>query len=124
MKILIVDDARAVHAFIREALLGYACELDQAFNGKEALVCLKTNPDYTIILLDWEMPVLSGIETLREVRKQGIQVPVIMVTSRGEASRIQEALEAGANDYIIKPFTRDILIEKIQAISGEVNDHI
>ncbi len=114
MNLLIVDDARAVHAFIKEALHDFSGEISDAFDGDEALQKLTSNQEIEMVLLDWQMPRLSGLDTLKNIRAKGIATPIIMVTSMGDVAHIEAALEAGADDYIMKPFTRDILLDKIE----------
>ena len=105
MKILCVDDTKAVHAFIRTLFAGLAHELVPVYDGQQALD-------------DWEMPVKNGLETMVEIRKKTNSLPVIMVTSKNDMNDITKMLEAGASEYIMKPFTRDILFDKIAQITG------
>ena len=123
MKILCVDDTKAVHAFISSLFAGLAHELVSVYDGQQALEELAKNDfkGFDLVLLDWEMPIKNGLETMVEIRKKTNALPVIMVTSKNDMSDITKMLEAGANEYIMKPFTRDILFEKIaQIISSEV----
>jgi len=114
---LSIDDSRAVHSFITHCFDGKMVELEHAYNGKEGLSKIIENQGkYDLVLLDWEMPVMSGPETLEELSRQGLQVPVIMLTSRNDVSDISSALEKGALDYVMKPFTPEILLEKIEQV--------
>lgn len=115
-KILIVDDSKAVHAFIKEALAGVGHAFVDAFDGKEALASLASQADIGLVLLDWEMPVMTGIETIAAIRARGFSVPVIMVTSLNDMTNVARALDAGADDYVMKPFTKDILFDKIEDV--------
>lgn len=115
MKLLIVDDAKAVHGFIRSSL-GDDYEYLSAFDGDEALATLTEHPDIQLVLLDWEMPTKDGLETLKDIRQRGLDVPVIMVTSVNQVDHITQALSSGANEYVMKPFTREILAEKIATV--------
>lgn len=116
-KLLIVDDSRAVHAFVKEALAYVGREFADAFDGRQALDILKAaGSDVELVLLDWEMPVMTGIETVAAIRAAGFRLPVIMVTSLSDMTNIARALDAGADDYVMKPFTKEILLEKISEV--------
>lgn len=115
-KLLIVDDSKAVHAFIKDALGGSRMSFADAFDGKQALACLADQTDIGLVLLDWEMPVMTGIETVAAIRAKGYSVPVIMVTSLNDMTNVSRALDAGADDYVMKPFTKDILLDKIEDV--------
>ena len=120
MKILCVDDTKAVHAFIRSLFAGLAHELVPVYDGQQALDELAKSDfkGFDLVLLDWEMPVKNGLETMADIRKKTNALPVIMVTSKNDMNDITKMLEAGANEYIMKPFTRDILFEKISQVLG------
>jgi two-component system chemotaxis response regulator CheY len=120
MKILCVDDTKAVHAFIRSLFAGLAHELVPVYDGQQALDELAKSDfrGVDLVLLDWEMPVKNGLETMADIRKKTNALPVIMVTSKNDMDDITKMLEAGANEYIMKPFTRDILFEKISQVLG------
>lgn len=120
MKILSVDDSRAVHALIGEILEGAGASVSHVYDGEEALAVLGAAgaPSFDLILLDWEMPKLTGIETLKRLRSMGIQTPVVMLTSKNSTDDIMNALTAGANEYVMKPFTGPILIDKLESVLG------
>ncbi|WP_029012030.1 response regulator [Niveispirillum irakense] len=114
---LVVDDSRVVRKVARKILeeLGFTC--DEAEDGKQAMDhCARVMPD--AILLDWNMPVMTGIEFLRRLRKMtGGQAPkVVFCTTENDLAHIQEALSAGANEYIMKPFDSDIIQTKFQQV--------
>lgn len=114
---LVVDDSRVVRKVARKILeeLSFACS--EAEDGKQAMeACAQGMPD--AILLDWNMPVMSGIEFLRRLRKMngGENPKVIFCTTENDLSHIQEALSAGANEYIMKPFDSDIIQNKFQQV--------
>ena len=122
LKILIVDDTRAVHAFIK-AMLAKTPDLEftSVFNGQEAVTLLRTAPQaFDVILLDWEMPILTGPETFAEFQKMGMLTPVIMTTTKNAAADIEQMLKAGVAEYLMKPFTVDILVEKIEQACGKL----
>ena len=119
MNILVVDDSRAIHAFITGLFATTAHALKHVFDGQQAVLCVgDRNNSFDVILLDWEMPVLSGIDALKEIRALGIACPIIMVTTKNEPESIALALERGATDFVMKPFTKDILFGKLSDICG------
>jgi len=114
---LIVDDSRVVRKVARKILeeLGFQC--DEVEDGKQAYdYCENKMPD--VILLDWNMPVMTGIEFLRELKKhpRGGEPKVVLCTTENDFSFIQEALNAGADEYIMKPFDSDIVEGKFKQI--------
>lgn len=111
---LIVDDSRIIRRVAKRILTEMAFDAAEASDGAEALETLSdTRPD--VILLDWNMPNMDGIEFLKALRgRDGKQPMVIFCTSNNEKSHIVKALEAGADDYIMKPFDREILISKFE----------
>jgi two-component system, chemotaxis family, chemotaxis protein CheY len=115
-KILLVDDSRAVRLICRRVMTSLGFESLEAENGREALEIVGAHPEIEAILLDWDMPVMNGLDFLKVLRAQPrlVQPGVIMCTTRNEASRIAEAMEAGASEYIMKPFNEDILRSKFQ----------
>ena len=114
MKALIVDDSETTRRIIVRALQkANITESDQAGDGTEAVQACSKN-EYDVVLMDWNMPNMSGIEAVKEIRKKGNKVPIIMVTTEAEKSRIIEALKEGANNYIAKPFQPDVLAAKIK----------
>lgn len=117
--ILIIDDTKSVHSFVK-ALLGKSPEIatQSVFNGKEALEHLQMNPNYQMILLDWEMPIMNGPDTCLQVRTKYPQIPVVMMTTKNAPADIQRMLESGVAEYLMKPFTIDILFEKIDFATG------
>jgi two-component system chemotaxis response regulator CheY len=90
-------------------------DIVEAGNGEEALAQLQKNMPVDIILLDWNMPVMDGFTLLQKVRADGTyrEVKIFMCTSESEKSKVVEALKAGANNYIVKPFTPEALKEKL-----------
>lgn len=114
MKVMIVDDSSTIRTLITSILgrLG-AVETETARDGEDALSkVFSFMPD--LILLDWNMPKMSGLDFLKQFRKRDKTTPVIMVTTESEKSRVIEAIRAGINDYVVKPFTPDTLISHVQ----------
>lgn len=120
MKILCVDDIKSVHAYIRSIFAGLPHQIIPVFDGQQALDELAKSgfSGFDVILLDWEMPVRDGLSTLTEIRKVTSDLQVVMVTSKNDVSDITKMLEAGANEYVMKPFTKDILFDKIANVVG------
>jgi two-component system chemotaxis response regulator CheY len=117
-RFLIVDDMSTMRKIIRIILaqLGYT-NVDEAENGKEALAKLRTG-NYQFVLLDWNMPEMDGLETLKAIRadEKLKDIPVIMVTAEAKKENVLTAIQAGANNYIVKPFTPEVLKEKIEKV--------
>jgi two-component system chemotaxis response regulator CheY len=114
---LIVDDSRTVRQVARRILETLDFAVEEAVDGKFGLeACQHSMP--TVILLDWNMPVMNGIDFLHSLRNmEGGEVPaVVFCTTMADIRHIQEALGAGANEYIIKPFDREILREKFSQL--------
>lgn len=114
MKVLIVDDS----AVMRKVLIGALgranlTDIDQAADGAEAVAAVD-NADYGLVLMDWNMPNMLGIDAVRAIRAKGKTMPIIMVTTEAEKGRVIEALKAGAQNYVIKPFEPATIISKIQ----------
>jgi two-component system chemotaxis response regulator CheY len=110
---LVVDDSRVIRKVARRILEDLQFQIDEAADGLEALqACRRTMPD--AILLDWNMPVMSGIDFLRQLRKEqgGDRPVVVFCTTENDVDHISEALKAGANEYIMKPFDSDIIQSK------------
>jgi two-component system chemotaxis response regulator CheY len=110
---LIVDDSRVVRGIARRFIEALGFKVEEAENGQLAAVaCRQRMPD--IVLLDWNMPVMTGIEFLRHLRAQpgGDKPVVIMCTTEKDVSHIQQAITAGANEYLMKPFDQETLTAK------------
>ena len=116
MKVLIVDDSPVMRELIKEALATMGdCQMAEAENGKAALDLLQGG-GVDLVLLDWNMPEVNGLDTLKAMRGRGDKTPVMMVTSENEKPRVVQAITSGANDYMIKPFDPEQLTTKVQAL--------
>lgn len=117
-KALVVDDSSTVRSIITKLLSAWNICVIQAGDGKEALTVLDQNRDIFLALVDWNMPVMNGIEFVRQARKhEGFQsLKIVMVTTETEMPQIVSALEAGVDEYIMKPFTVEIFEEKLEMI--------
>jgi two-component system chemotaxis response regulator CheY len=91
-------------------------EVVEAGNGLEALEQIQRNPEVDLMLLDWNMPEMNGLDLLRTVRAQRAydDLRILMVTSESQSDQVVKALGAGANEYLMKPFNRDVLVAKLQ----------
>jgi len=115
MRLLLVEDERKVASFIARALRENSYAVDVAETGEKALE-LGTDISYDAILLDVRLPGLSGVQVCRELRQQGIEAPILMLTARGLVEQRVEGLDAGADDYITKPFVLAELLARVRAL--------
>lgn len=116
MIIMVVEDSETQRFFIKHRLekIGFD-DIMEAENGEEAMIQLELcKPD--VILLDWAMPEMDGITFLRKLRENDQSTAVIMVTTTRRRNEVQEAIEAGVNDYIVKPYELDMLEQKIHSV--------
>lgn len=118
MNVLIVDDYKTMLRIIRNLLKQIGFEnVDEATDGTQALDKLK-GKSYGLIISDWNMEPMTGIELLREVRGNGSDIPFIMVTAENKTENVLAARQAGVNNYIVKPFNADTLRQKISSVLG------
>ena len=116
LKVLVIDDTRSVHAYLRKILQGTPqVQLTDVYSGAEGLAALDSLKGIDVILLDWEMPGMNGPETLKQIMQSGKKVPVIMMTTKNAPEEILQMLDCGAAEYLMKPFTLDILMQKIES---------
>jgi two-component system, chemotaxis family, chemotaxis protein CheY len=122
MSILIVDDYRTMLKIVRGLLqqLGFL-NVDEATDGKAAYDLIR-GKDYGLVISDWNMQPMTGIELLKKVRSEPrtAKLPFIMVTAEAKAENVVAARQAGVNNYIIKPFTHAVLKQKMAAVLGEL----
>jgi len=123
MKFLVVDDSATMRRIVGNSLrnLGYQ-NFVEAGDGKDALEKLAADGEINFIITDWNMPVMSGLELTKAIRSNPKfeHLPILMVTTRGVKEDIIQALQAKVNNYIIKPFTPQILKEKIDQVLATV----
>ncbi|MDF1810162.1 MAG: response regulator [Phycisphaerales bacterium] len=113
MRILLIDDSKTMRNIQKSVLkqLGYN-ELEEACDGQDALNKIGSfKPE--LCLVDWNMPVMDGLTFVKTFRETDKSTPLIMVTTEAEKSRVIEAIKAGVNNYVVKPFTPDLLSERI-----------
>ena len=118
MHALVVDDSRAMRMVLKKIMNEVGFEVSEAGDGSEALIRLKELDGVDLMLVDWNMPVMDGLEFVRTVRENQSydEVPVMMVTTEDGMDKIVEALEAGANEYVMKPFTADAIVGKLEIL--------
>ncbi len=121
MKLLVVDDSSTMRRIIKNTLarLGYKDILEGA-DGVEGWSQIDSNPDVDMLITDWNMPEMNGLELVKKVRadERFADLPIIMVTTEGGKTEVITALKAGVNNYIVKPFTPQVLKEKLGAVMG------
>jgi two-component system chemotaxis response regulator CheY len=119
MRILVVDDFSTMRRIIKNILkqIGFA-NVDEAENGQAALAKIGDGGNYDFVISDWNMPEMTGIELLKQVRANEAtkDLPFLMVTAEAKKENVVEAVKAGVNNYIVKPFTAEVLQEKISKI--------
>lgn len=118
MRAIVVDDSRATRSILKRALAREGFEVVEAGNGREAIDALEATGAVDLALVDWNMPVMTGYEFLHEIRARRAFAPmaIMMVTTESEASQVKRALDAGANEYVMKPFTDEVLHEKLMLL--------
>jgi two-component system chemotaxis response regulator CheY len=118
-KALVVDDSKAVRMILARTLKELGFEVREAADGREALDVIAAERDsVNLVLADWNMPEMNGLELLTRLREKPelASLTIVMVTTETEVGQMTAALEAGANEYIMKPFTKDILLEKLELL--------
>ena len=123
MKVLVVDDSRAMRTLLRTILAKAGHEVVAAGNGQEALEILAEDKEVQVALVDWNMPVMDGITFVETIRRQGhhADLQIVMVTTEVEMSQVERALSVGADDYLMKPFEEAELVSRIQNLTGDVD---
>ncbi|MBA1438283.1 MAG: response regulator [Epsilonproteobacteria bacterium] len=122
MKLLVVDDSSTMRRIIKNTLarLGHKDVLEGADGVEGWNQLLDANPDVDMLITDWNMPEMNGLELVKKVRadERFVDLPIIMVTTEGGKAEVITALKAGVNNYIVKPFTPQVLKEKLGAVMG------
>jgi two-component system chemotaxis response regulator CheY len=115
MRALVIDDSRTVRIIIGALLRELGMEVVEAGNGREGLEQMDRPPGVDLVLVDWNMPEMNGLEFISAVRARPAfhHVRIMMVTTETEPEQVVRALSAGANEYLMKPFTREILVAKL-----------
>ncbi|MFW6122895.1 MAG: response regulator [Thermodesulfobacteriota bacterium] len=124
MKVLVVDDFATMRKIVRNILkqIGFE-DIIEAEDGTAALRLIK-NDKVGLVVTDWNMPNMDGLDLLREIRQnpQTSNLPVLMVTAEGLKENVMEAVKAGVSNYVVKPFTAEVLQEKIETIFKKMAD--
>ena len=118
-KALVVDDSKTIRIILGRTLRELGYEVCEACNGKEALKVMEAEKaTVNLVLADWNMPEMNGLELLKQLRldPELASLKILMVTTENDLDHIVSALEAGANEYVMKPFTKDILREKLELV--------
>jgi len=116
VKALVVDDSRAMRMILSKILSGLGIGVSEAQNGDEALHALADKPD--LVLVDWNMPVMSGLDFVLAARGSDYSYPgrIMLVTAETEVDHVVRALEAGADEYLMKPFDTEAVVEKLRLL--------
>jgi two-component system chemotaxis response regulator CheY len=120
-KALIVDDSRTIRIILRRMMTEIGYEVCEAANGREAMGVMEAEKDaVTVVLADWNMPEMNGLDLLKQLRSRPefSSLKVVMVTTEAELGHMAFALDAGADEYVMKPFTKDIVWEKLDLIGA------
>ena len=120
MRVLFAEDERALSHALTTILERNSYEVEAVYDGSSALDCLLGN-EYDVAVLDIMMPNMNGLEVLRFARAQGVRTPVIMLTAKGTIDDRVEGLDAGANDYLVKPFSAKELMARLRALTRPAN---
>ncbi|MEW6012064.1 MAG: response regulator [Elusimicrobiales bacterium] len=118
MKVLVVDDSKTMRLIVSRIMKELGYEVGEAGNGKEAIEALKTDSSYSLVMADWNMPEMNGYEMVVNIKSDDNlkKIPIIMVTTETETGNVSKAIEAGASDFITKPFKKETVQEKINKI--------
>ncbi len=115
MRALVIDDSKAMRMILGRYLKEAGFQVSEACHGRDALTHLGIHGPVDLALVDWNMPEMNGLEFVQAVRADGVYgaMKLMMVTTESEIARVQAAIEAGADEYVMKPFTPDILRDKL-----------
>jgi two-component system chemotaxis response regulator CheY len=118
MKVLIVDDSRAMRAMLKSIMTDLGFEVLEAGHGIEGLAQIEANPGIDLALVDWNMPQMDGLEFVKALRqdRRNAELKVMMVTAENDMAKMARALMVGADEYAMKPLTRDAIIAKLEML--------
>jgi len=120
MQALVIDDSRAVRLLVGNILREQGYDVVEAGHGQDGLDQLRAHPDISLVLVDWNMPVMDGLEFIQAVRKDATwdRLRIVMVTTETESEQVERAMNAGANEYVMKPFTPEVLMAKLTLLDA------
>ena len=120
MHALIIDDSRALRRILKDMLCQLGYSVSEAANGIEGLARLQDSPRADVVLVDWNMPEMNGLEFVKVVRAdvRYAGLPLMMVTTETEVEQMVTALAAGANEYVMKPFSKECIAEKLAIMAS------
>jgi two-component system chemotaxis response regulator CheY len=125
-RVLVIDDSKAMRSILTSILSDLELEVEAVENAERAAEVLAQGPGFDLALVDWNLPGMSGLELVRVIRSdpRGAAIKLMMVTTETELNRVREALETGADEYIMKPFDKEMLREKLAllGIADEIID--
>jgi len=117
MRVLLVEDEEDLGQAIKQVLIGEKYVVDWVTDGAQAWYCLETQwADYTVAIFDWLLPELSGLELCQRLRSRQNPLPVLMLTALGQPENRIAGLDAGADDYLVKPFVMEELLARLRAL--------
>lgn len=118
MKVLIVDDSRAMRRILKKIMAGFTSQIVEAADGQQALDQITRERDFDLVLVDWNMPVMDGLELVKIVRQNRAfdKIKLVMVTTEAEPIRMAKALMSGVDEFVMKPFTKEVLVDKLRLI--------
>lgn len=118
MHAIVIDDSKAIRTLLGRFLKELGFDVSEAADGKEALACLEKNKGATVAMVDWNMPEMDGYDFICTIRanKEYDSLRLIMVTTETEMNQVAKALEAGADEYVMKPFTKEMIVEKLDML--------
>jgi two-component system chemotaxis response regulator CheY len=118
MRALIVDDSKIMRRVLAAVLKQIGFEVAEASNGREGLDLLEDPGALDLALVDWNMPIMDGLAFVHAVRSEPRfrALPLVMVTTESDPGQVAKALEAGANEYVMKPFTKEVIVEKLNLL--------
>ena len=118
MRALVIDDSRVARMALSRILVELGFEIEEAENGEQAIAVLNSRGPFDVAMVDWNMPIMNGYEFVQKVRTntQYSNMQLVMVTTENESGQVLKALTAGANEYVMKPFTDEMIVEKIEML--------
>jgi two-component system chemotaxis response regulator CheY len=118
IRALVVDDSRATRSALRRILQGIGADVVEAEHGEHALEVMRADPTIELVLVDWNMPVMDGFTLIKSIRRerQWAMLPIMMVSAEVDQRQIARAVMAGADEYVMKPFDRETLLQKLESL--------